>query len=230
MTPFFFKSITSVGIRNNVEPNVLVTLSQDHVVRVWQESCSKERLTFGVCAVIEPKQECMIGWLSNPLEIFFEPNDSTSRQLHVLERQGLRHSLLPSSTTKIIQGIFVFNLLFLKASDVSIDWIVTIQKDGTAILWKLKGLSNQPRSTVSSSLFFKFNVNSRWEFPATLVALSNHTGTMNPSNLRFYALDTSGSVSLWKVENSSPFKYKIFSFFPKLEILFFFKKKELLLL
>lgn len=95
-----------------------------------------------------------------------------------------------------------FPFFSILASDVSVDWIVTIQKDGTAILWKLKGLSNQPRSTVSSSLYFRFHVNSKWEFPATLIALGNQTGTFSPTNMKFYALDMSGSVSLWKVENS----------------------------
>ena len=88
-----------------MEPNVLLTLAQDFVVRIWQESCSTERLQFGVCAVIEPRQECMVGWITNPLEIYQGTNDCIQQQLHVYERQSLRHSLLPSSTISQISFV-----------------------------------------------------------------------------------------------------------------------------
>ena len=46
------------------------------------------------------------------------------------------------------------------ASQTSIDWIVSVQKTGMVVIWKVKGLMQQAKRTPSSSIWSRFSISS----------------------------------------------------------------------
>jgi hypothetical protein len=95
------------------------------------------------------------------------------------------------------------SLIMFVDQRTSLDWIVSIQKSGMVIVWKVKGLIDKPKHTPNFSIWSRFSV-----YPAQgmashqrLIALAETFSNDNrncPVKFNLYVLSSSGAINCWE--------------------------------
>lgn len=130
--------------------NVLLTLGEDNVIRMWTETSSTEDIQFHICYASHVENPLCVHYLNTAHEV--SPNDYIIR----LQKEKFQKPYEAGHNDMDYDSDEDENLAEIGESPdtglvESNTWLATVQRDGTLIIDIVQGLADMPRRTPKSS-------------------------------------------------------------------------------
>jgi WD40 repeat protein len=162
------------------EQNVLMTICRNNIVRLWMEHSptssssstqsassstavlndySQDRFQFTVCAVVEPGIESVADWIRPAPSLCPAAVLNTTHTNYDKDNNNNNNITDSKPRPSTARNIFMLQQRVLtQVAIAALDWIVSAQKTGMVIIWKIKGIGETPKRTPNCSIWSRFTL------------------------------------------------------------------------